>query len=443
MARYEAKFDLSKEFEKSFSLPLFTGDSGSSVSLEFYQNGVPYDMSGAMLYARRADGVILASSGVAQGNKAELVLTNSMYLCPGELQVQISVVDVYGNFLTNGVLYFTVREGFSEQVQGEGSDNYCDLTALIQKVGEGLGSIQRAETAAASIEALMKKIPNLENQIIEHITEAETDYFTYGFAVVTAIESEDSEGGPIFTEYHYPLLAESEDLFGNVTIRQTRFFKGNLEQRTVGGEWTSLSDQLSVFVTKDDLNKKLSSIYKVKGSKQNFTDLPTSGNTIGDVWNIENEYMLSKMVYPITVIGTDDSYLNEVGWLLLNCNNETFPAEVQESSVTIYDSTGKKIGSGYIPYGGSSVIQASVTTLESGNYYVEFSPDLAEYHTTKLELKEIRSGDNVVWTENGWDVLAGTVDLSDYVTKEELGNIETALAQIEALQNSYINGEEA
>ena len=51
MARYEAKFDLSKEFEKSFSLPLFTGDSGSSVSLEFYQNGVPYDMSGAMLYA--------------------------------------------------------------------------------------------------------------------------------------------------------------------------------------------------------------------------------------------------------------------------------------------------------------------------------------------------------------------------------------------------------
>ena len=153
--------------------------------------------------------------------------------------------------------------------------------------------------------------------------------------------------------------------------------------------------------------------------------------------------MLSKMVYPITVIGTDDSYLNEVGWLLLNCNNETFPAEVQESSVTIYDSTGKKIGSGYIPYGSSSVIQAYVTTLESGDYYVEFSPDLAEYHTTKLELKEIRSGDNVVWTENGWDVLAGTVDLSDYVTKEELGNIETALAQIEALQNSYINGEEA
>lgn len=41
---------------------------------------------------------------------------------------------------------------------------------------------------------------------------------------------------------------------------------------------------------KDDLDRKYGTIYKVRGSKANYTDLPTTGNINGDVWNIENPY---------------------------------------------------------------------------------------------------------------------------------------------------------
>ena len=42
--------------------------------------------------------------------------------------------------------------------------------------------------------------------------------------------------------------------------------------------------------TKDELDRKYGTIYKVRGSKANYTDLPTTGNMNGDVWNIENPY---------------------------------------------------------------------------------------------------------------------------------------------------------
>ena len=37
---------------------------------------------------------------------------------------------------------------------------------------------------------------------------------------------------------------------------------------------------------KDEVDAKLSAVYHVKGSVQTYADLPTIGNTVGDVWNI-------------------------------------------------------------------------------------------------------------------------------------------------------------
>ena len=43
-------------------------------------------------------------------------------------------------------------------------------------------------------------------------------------------------------------------------------------------------DYLKNYVKKDDI----STVYKYKGTKTNFSELTTSGNNIGDVWNITN-----------------------------------------------------------------------------------------------------------------------------------------------------------
>ena len=44
------------------------------------------------------------------------------------------------------------------------------------------------------------------------------------------------------------------------------------------------TDAGNTYAKKDDINK----VYKYKGTKTNFSELTTSGNTVGDVWNITN-----------------------------------------------------------------------------------------------------------------------------------------------------------
>lgn len=61
--------------------------------------------------------------------------------------------------------------------------------------------------------------------------------------------------------------------------------------------------------TKDQVDQKVSGSYKVKGSSA-FEDLPTEGNTVGDVYNITNIFTLDEVEYPV---GTNVVY-TEDGW---------------------------------------------------------------------------------------------------------------------------------
>lgn len=46
----------------------------------------------------------------------------------------------------------------------------------------------------------------------------------------------------------------------------------------------------TTFATKDELTSAVSSVYKYKGTKATYSALPTSGNTVGDVYNVEAAY---------------------------------------------------------------------------------------------------------------------------------------------------------
>lgn len=117
----------------------------------------------------------------------------------------------------------------------------------------------------------------------------------------------------------------------------------------------SLSGAVETFTTniEQTINSKIASAYFVKGTKANYSDLPSSGNVVGDVWNVTNP-----------------------------------------------------------------------TTLPGGDFYP--------------------AGTNWVYTENGWDALGGTIDLSPYqttaATETLKANLENAIAsantKIEALQSS-------
>jgi len=68
------------------------------------------------------------------------------------------------------------------------------------------------------------------------------------------------------------------------------------------------ADKSSVY-TKEQVDQKVSGSYKVKGSKS-FATLPTSGNTVGDVYNITDAFTLNGNSYPA---GTNVVY-TEDGW---------------------------------------------------------------------------------------------------------------------------------
>ena len=76
----------------------------------------------------------------------------------------------------------------------------------------------------------------------------------------------------------------------------------------VEGKLDLKADANSVY-TKDQIDEKISGIYKIKGSRT-FQDLPTSGNTIGDVYNITNNFTLDGVEYPL---GTNVVY-TATGW---------------------------------------------------------------------------------------------------------------------------------
>ncbi len=68
--------------------------------------------------------------------------------------------------------------------------------------------------------------------------------------------------------------------------------------------------------------------------------------------------------------------------------------------------------------------------------------DSENWEITAVEYQfDVKSGDNVVWNGKIWDILAGTVDTSEFATKEDVGNIETALDNIITVQNSLIGGD--
>ena len=53
-------------------------------------------------------------------------------------------------------------------------------------------------------------------------------------------------------------------------------------------ELADVSKKFDDYYTKTDIDNKLGSTFTYKGTKETYTDLPTEGNKVGDVWNIKS-----------------------------------------------------------------------------------------------------------------------------------------------------------
>lgn len=199
MAKYEARIEVSKEINVLFETPLFTGDIGNTVKLAFFLRGQPYSGEGAEVYCKLTDGNTASVSAVTEGNTLEFTIPNNMYPNPGELELQIALLDGAGNVLTSGVLHFEVLEGLSGQADIVGTDQYNDMTALLAEVGQSLGNAKaatdqclsatvgatvaeaRAIQAAEAAESVIENIPSNYDIVFNQ----DTDLSTYAGKTIT------------------------------------------------------------------------------------------------------------------------------------------------------------------------------------------------------------------------------------------------------------------
>ena len=90
-------------------------------------------------------------------------------------------------------------------------------------------------------------------------------------------------------------------------------------------ELAGVSKKFDDYYTKTDIDNKLGSTFTYKGSKETYTDLPTEGNKVGDVWNIKSVgATASKDRYGTTIKAGDNVVWGEAdgtvaaGWDVLS-----------------------------------------------------------------------------------------------------------------------------
>ena len=248
------------------------------------------------------------------------------------------------------------------------------------------------------------------------------------------------------------------------------------------GEWKSLESKdvdLSGYYTKDEINSKLSSVYKYKGTKDYYFELPTE-KEVGDVYNIRyasgENYEEKPMLYsnyniydatipPFSETGLEGFYIEiEYDSKPAFLNGETLDIRVYspylDSTMTnfkvpILDSCPDPAtscayyGSGYVTIfvvKSEAPFSNAANSSEYDTRYDEiydkiinhpWSPNekpLLDFGEIKYEFISpiaVNDGDNVAWTGTEWDVLGGTEDMSLYA-QTDLSNVDNATFKAKA-----------
>ena len=126
-------------------------------------------------------------------------------------------------------------------------------------------------------------------------------------------------------------------------------------------------NDLSYYYTKTDIDNKVSSVYKHRGSVATYQDLPDTNLTIGDVYNVEtdgNNYAWTgiewdKLGGTVDISGKEDK-TNKVTSISSNSTDTEYP-----SAKCVYDNFSMK----RIPSGLSQSNRWNVSELEAGRYF--------------------------------------------------------------------------
>ena len=148
-------------------------------------------------------------------------------------------------------------------------------------------------------------------------------------------------------------------------------------QTAVANLQENKADKTSVY-TKEEVDSKLSSVYKFSGSVNSYADLPTNLTEAdaGKTYNV---------------------------------------ATADKTAVYTKEEVDAKVSSVYKYCGSVNAYADLPTDLQDQD------SDIGKVYNVRTADKthKIKAGDNVAWTGTDWDILSGEVDLTEYYTKTE------------------------
>jgi hypothetical protein len=227
----------------------------------------------------------------------------------------------------------------------------------------------------------------------------------------------------------YPLETQKVDLSEYVKtddVYDKATTDEKLEAKADKTELDEKADKTDV----EEIHNKLSSVYRVCGSIAPI-DLP-GGNEVGDVYNMSSDGEAASGSFFLEVPV-------EYGW---DSMNQTYYVQVKDvttdDAVKFLEMVSEKCAldinsdNDFISSGISDMWGGNIFILSNNSGLEDWEPsDTSEDEVSALNVKitgitlpviTVSEGDNIVWTNQGWDKLSASVNLSEYAKSADLAD---------------------
>lgn len=165
MINYNLKLDASGEKILASDITFVTGDVGAyRLNFEFLCGEETMDISKYTLIvrAKRADGSCVFGTGEIVDNRGVFVPENTMYKIPGELIMEIALLDSAKNHMTTKIVQAEVLEGIGDECEPTENEIAVYVTLLSQ--------------VQSKIEATQKLIKDsIPQKGVDYFTEADKE----------------------------------------------------------------------------------------------------------------------------------------------------------------------------------------------------------------------------------------------------------------------------
>ena len=183
------------------------------------------------------------------------------------------------------------------------------------------------------------------------------------------------------------------------TFKAIQAFKG-LQDNYNSDTYLAQSDAAGTYVSNSNLQVTLSGYVQTETGKSLSTNDFTTAEK-AKLGGIETGAQVNK-IENVSIDGTIQTINSDTKVLVLDLSNFATKADV----ASVYKYKGSVQNYAALPTDTSLISVGDVYNVEQAG-------------GTDVKGTAIKAGDNVAWTGSGWDVLAGTIDLSAYLTSAQ------------------------